>query len=516
MWKYSEIDAVLSETEIVKLFKNSLHGIERECLRICNDGNLSKTYHPQSLGSKLIHPLITTDYAEAQLELITNPHLVVSDTFKELHDIHHFVLEHIEEELLWPLSTPCRLPDTNEIPIAQYGFSNLGKYKTLYRQGLKTRYKSKMQMLSGVHYNFSFSNEFWDFLYHRFADHQTKTDFINRCYFSIIRNFNRYDWLLLYLFGATPAIDKSYLENKSNELIEFGKDSYCGEFATSLRMSNIGYTNNLRCCNSIPLSDISSFITGLRNATQTVSPEFSKIGLRRDGKYLQINGNILQIENEYYAPIRPRRLQSSLYGKISDALEQGGVGHLEIRSLDVDPFSRIGVNEEQLQFIQLLLLYCLFKENQDISCDEQVEINTNRNQVAFHGRKKECWLKKNGQKITLKKWGSSIIDEMMALLKNNNNNKTIVSFLKKQRTKIEDASLTPSAIILEKMRESKMDYLEFGLYLGAKHKKEILNHKLDKKRIREFETIAKNSLIDQKRLEEADNISFDDFLRKNR
>jgi glutamate--cysteine ligase len=515
MWKHSEITTALSGIDLATLLKNSLHGIERECLRIDNNGNLSQNSHPQSLGSKLTHPFITTDYAEAQLELVTNPHPKISSTFKELHDTHQFVYENMGEELLWPLSTACRLREANKIQVAHYGPSNLGKYKTLYRQGLKTRYKSKMQMLSGVHYNFSFSNEFWELLYNEFENHQTKTDFINRCYFSIIRNFNRYDWLLLYLFGATPAIDRSYLENKSNELIAFGKDSYCGEFATSLRMSDIGYTNNLRCCYSIPLSDISSFITGLRNATQTKSPEFSKIGLRRNGKYLQINENILQIENEYYAPIRPRKLQNSLYGKISDALEQGGVGHLEIRSLDVDPFSRIGVNEEQLQFIQLLLLYCLFKENPDISCDEQEEINANRNQVAYFGRKAECRLKKDKQKITLKEWGNIIIDEMMALLSDSSTCEAYLQLLKKQQKKIEETSLTPSALILEKMRGSKNNYLAFGLHLASKHKKEFLNQGLDKKKRIELETVAKNSIVNQKRLEETDNISFDEFMREN-
>jgi glutamate--cysteine ligase len=516
MWKYTEIIAVLSEIDIVAMFKNSLHGIERECLRIDNNGNLSQNPHPQSLGSKLTHPFITTDYAEAQLELVTNPQPKISSTLKELHDIHHFVYENIGEELLWPLSTPCRLPEANKIQVAQYGPSNLGKYKTLYRQGLKTRYKSKMQILSGVHYNFSFSNEFWELLYNEFENFQTKTDFINRCYFSIIRNFNRYGWLLLYLFGATPAFDRSYLENKSNELIEFAKDSYCGEFATSLRMSDIGYTNNLRCCYSIPLSDISSFITGLRKTTQTVSPEFTKLGLRRDGKYLQINENILQIENEYYAPIRPRRLHNSLYGKISDALEQGGVGHLEIRSLDIDPFSRIGVNEEQLQFIQLFLLYCLFKDDPNISCDEQEEINQNRNRVAFQGRNKECWLKKDKQKITLKEWGNIIIDEMMALLSDGSTCEVYLQLLKKQQKKIEETSLTPSAIFLEKMKSSKNNYLEFGLHIASKHKKEFLNQKLDKKKTIELETVAKNSLVNQKRLEETDNISFEEFIRKNK
>ena len=296
---------------------------------------------------------------------------------------------------------------------------------------------------------------------------------------------------------------------------ELEKDSYYGEYATSLRMSEIGYTNNVRCNYIISLSDLPSFIAEIREATQTKSHEFAELGLIQDGKYIQLNENILQIENEYYAPIRPRQLLHSLNGKLSDALEQKGVGYLEIRSLDVDPFSRAGVNEEQIQFIQLFLLYCLCKDDSNISCNEQEEINENRNRVAFQGRNKECWLNNNKQKVSLKEWGKNIIDEMKTLLNNWGRYEHYLQLLTKQQQKIEDASLTPSAIILEKIKDSGKSYLEYGVKLASKYKKEFLNHRMDKMKAHELKTLAKNSLVNQKILEETDSISFDEFLKKN-
>jgi len=517
MWKYPEIIKTLSEIDITSKLKNSLHGIERECLRIDENGNLSQTIHPQSLGSKLTHPHITTDYAECQLELVTNPYSDITNTLKELHDIHHIVYNNIGDELLWPMSTPCWLPDSKKIPVAQYGSSNLGRYKTLYRQGLKTRYNSKMQMLSGVHYNFSLSNEFWDFLCKKFGQHETKIEFKNQAHFSILRNFNRYQWLLLYLFGASPAIDKSYVEKKSDELAEIDKDSYYGEYATTLRMSNIGYSNNIRCGYTISLSDLSTFIADLNNATKTPCPEFEKLGLIKDGKYLQINGNILQIENEYYATIRPRQLLQSQEEKLSEALKERGVNYLEIRSLDIDPFSPIGINEKQLQFVQLFLLYCLFKQSPKIGFEEQVEINENKNQVALKGRKNGCLLKKNKQIVSLKEWAHDILDEMETIaniVDCGNKNETCSQLIVKQRQKIEDESLTLSAIVLKKMKDSGKNYIEFGLYLARKYKDNFLKNNIDKKTELKFKNLAKKTLADQQKIEAADRISFEDFLTR--
>ncbi|MBC8180933.1 glutamate--cysteine ligase, partial [candidate division KSB1 bacterium] len=461
MWKYSEIITALSETDITALLKNSLHGIERECLRVNEKGDLSQVFHPHSLGSKLSHPFITTDYAEGQLELVTNPFADVKKTLAQLFDIHHFVYENIDDEFLWPMSMPCRLCENNEIPIAQYGSSNIGKYKTLYRQGLGKRYSSKMQAISGVHYNFSFPDEFWDFLFREFENNQTKKDFINRAYFAILRNFIRYQWLLIYLFGASPVIHKSFFKNKPDELINLDGKCFYGEYATSLRMSEIGYSNHERCRYDISRNNLSSFITDLKKATNTAYKDFMNLGIFEEGQRSQINGNILQIENEYYASIRPRQVLQSPDEKLTQALAQRGVGYLEIRSIDVDPLNSIGIDEEQLRFTHLFILYCLCKESPIFDQKNQDEIIKNKNKVALWGRKEGCLLIKNRGKITLNEWGEIILDEMKPLVKaldQGDKDKTYAQILQRQVQKLEEAALTPSSIILEKMEDSGKNY----------------------------------------------------------
>ena len=519
MWTFSEIIGALSETDISALLKNSLHGIERECLRMNSAGQISRKSHPVALGSKLTHPFITTDFAECQLELVTNPSTNVKCTLLELQNITNFTYKNITNELLWPFSAPCWLPDVEEIPVAQYGVSNSGRYKTLYRQGLKVRYKNKMQMLSGIHYNFSFSEELWDVLFLKFGKNQERIEFKNKAYFAILRNFNRYHWLLIYLFGASPVLDKSYFEDKSNELIGFDKDNDYGKYATSLRMSKIGYSNDACCKYRISLNDLDSFISDLRTATQTQCPEFMKLGLKKDGHYIQINENILQIENEYYASMRPRQLSQSPEENLSDALKNRGVGYLEIRSSDVDPFSPVGMNDEQLQFIQLFLFYCLFKESPDIICNEQTEINENRDRVASQGRSTKCMLKNNNQSISLDEWGKQLLDNMnvvAALLDRETENTSNMHLLEKQKQKLHDKSLTPSAILLKKMKDSGKNYLEFGLSLAKQYRDFFINTKLDKKTEHEFNILAKKSLLDQKQLENTNRISFEKYLLNNK
>ena len=414
------------------------------------------------------------------------------------------------------MSTPCQLSENNEIPVAQYGSSNPGKYKTLYRQGLGKRYRSKMQTISGVHYNFSFPNEFWDFLHQEFGSNQTRSEFIDWGYFVILRNFTRYQWLLIYLFGASPVIHRSFFEQKPEGLINLDGDCFFGEYATSLRMSEIGYSNHERCRYDISRNDLSTFIADLRRATNTPCKGFVDLGIFNDGQRSQINGNILQIENEYYASIRPRQVLQSPDEKLTQTLAQRGVGYLEIRSIDVDPLSSIGIDEEQLRFTQLFILFCLFKESPKFNQKDLDEIIRNKNKVALWGRKEGCLLIKNSGKITLNEWGKIILDEMKPLVKaldQGDKDKTYSKILQRQEQKLNDESLTPSAILLEKIKNSGMNYLEFGLSLANKYKDGFLTNKLNEETRLEFERMAKKSLSDQQKLEENDDVSFEKYLK---
>jgi glutamate--cysteine ligase len=186
-------------------------GIEKESLRVNADGSLAATPHPAALGSALTHEHITTDFSEAQLELITGVHPDADACAAELAGIQRFVQAELGAEMMWCASMPCRLPAEDDIPIALYGTSNVARAKTVYRIGLSHRYGRRMQTISGIHYNFSLPEAAWPVL--DLADPNTG-------YFALIRNFQRHAWLLFYLFGASPAVCSTFVDGRAHELVE--------------------------------------------------------------------------------------------------------------------------------------------------------------------------------------------------------------------------------------------------------------------------------------------------------
>ena len=221
-----------------------LRGIERESLRVTPDGQLAMTPHPHALGSALTHPSLTTDYSEALIELITPAEHDAAITLDKLDELHRFVYAKLGGEILWNNSMPGLLPDTDDgIPIAQYGASNIGKLKYVYRVGLALRYGRTMQTIAGIHYNYSLNEEVWRLLH---ADQQSTAsavDFQSERYLALIRNFRRTNWLLMYLFGASPALDRRFLRDRKHTLETFDADTLYRPYATSLRMSDLGYSN---------------------------------------------------------------------------------------------------------------------------------------------------------------------------------------------------------------------------------------------------------------------------------
>ena len=183
------------------LLWSACRGIEKESLRVSREGALSQETHPASLGSPLTHPNITTDFSEAQLELITNVHNSPEALMDELDKIHRFTYQSLNSEILWTSSMPCDLVGDQDIPIGRYGSSNIALAKNIYRRGLGNRYGRLMQTISGIHYNFSLPEGFWKTYAeaHSSKDHQKLRD---KAYFALIRNFRRYSWLLIYLFGC--------------------------------------------------------------------------------------------------------------------------------------------------------------------------------------------------------------------------------------------------------------------------------------------------------------------------
>jgi len=330
--------AALGTTSFQTAIKGIRRGIERETLRINPDGQLAQTGHAKALGSALTHPLITTDFSESLLEFITPAQTDIDVTLKQLTDIHKFALSHIGEERLWAGSMPCYIGHQDEIQLAQYGSSNVGTMKTVYRQGLKNRYGSMMQAISGVHFNFSIPQEFWQQYQQLLGDTGSLQDFISAQYLHLIRNYKRYVWLVVYLFGASPAMCSSFLQGREPKykFQTLGKGSLYLPYATSLRMSDLGYTNSAQSSLNISYNNLPDYIKGLRQAISTPSAEYANIGIKVDGQYQQLNSNILQIENEFYSTIRPKRTTQS-GERPTCALKRRGVEYIEVRALDVNP-----------------------------------------------------------------------------------------------------------------------------------------------------------------------------------
>jgi len=357
--KYYQRLHSISQNDPVQLFQNNLIGLEKESLRVNREGRISQLSHPKAFGSALTNPYITTDYSEALLELITPPLSNIPHALNFLQNAQKYVYQNLDDEILWATSMPCIIAGETSIPLAKYGNSNAGKMKTVYRNGLGLRYGREMQVIAGVHFNFSFADNFWDFYQDIEQTEFNQQDFISDSYFQLIRNLQRFGWLVPYLFGASPAVCKSFLGNKPSNLDEFDQGTLYQEYATSLRMGDIGYQNNkeneigIKAC----YKDIDAYIQSLTFAIQTSVKEYEKMGIKKDGQYIQLNSNILQIENEYYSTIRPKQLLND-NEKPTLALQKRGVKYVELRSLDINAYDPLGVNESQLYFLEAFLIFC--------------------------------------------------------------------------------------------------------------------------------------------------------------
>lgn len=471
------------------------HALELEKLRVTRKGELSKRNHRESWGSALTNPNISTDFAEAQIELITPVFKKEKDIREYLNDISVFMKEGMDNELLWPFSMPAILPKNDEeIILAQYGTSYKGLDKTKYRNELGKRYGRRMQTISGIHYNFSFEKSFWDMEYKKRKDKsQSIRDFIDESYFNIIRNFIRYNWLNIYLFGATPAADKSFFYQNPRKLKKLGKDTFYGEYATSLRMSEFGYHNEVHEGMRIPFNSLKNFLENLEYAISTVSPKYKKFSP---------NDKIIQNENEFYAPIRPKQPEKE-GERVIEALRNRGLKYIEVRAVDTNPYETSGIDMEYLQFLHVLMNYCFYKSSPKISKIECGEITKNRLNTSLYGRKKNLKLIKNSKKIKLKDWGEEILKEMMEFAismdkkaKANKYSETI----KKQLAKMSDQSLTLSAKILEDIKKHK-SFVKLGLELANKHKNFFKKQNIPEKKREEFIYTAKESIEKKKKLE---------------
>lgn len=491
-------------------------GIERETLRILPDGVLSKMPFPNEIGRALTHPWVTTDFAESMLEFITPVNTNIDYMLTFLRDLHRYTSVNINEELMWPLSMPCFVANEDDIILAQYGHSNEGLFKTLYREGLKNRYGAMMQTISGVHYNFSLPIAFWQ-AKDGIKDSESGKEIISDGYFRLIRNYYRFGWVIPYLFGASPSVCASFIKDPE-KLQAFAKQTNGNcylPYATSLRLSDIGYTNNAQKQLGITFNHLETYVEGLRKATRTKSSEFSKIGVKVDGKYRQINDNILQIDNEFYAPIRPKRVPKN--GETpSAALLRGGVEYIEVRSLDINPFSPIGITEDQIRFVDLFLIWCALAPAPEMTDEELQCTKINWNRIIMEGRKPGQIISMGCESYQepLSKVGHDLFKDLLYVadvLDHNDEQRRYRKVCERLDTMFDNPELTLSARTLQAI--SDMGTSKFGLALANQYKKQLNAEPLEILTEGDFISQKNLSIERQKRKEQDQTLTFDEYLQ---
>lgn len=515
----SRVKQLLSHNEKGLLNRRQI-GVEKESLRVSPDGGLSQFAHPESLGSALTNPYITTDYSESLLEFITPPYEHIESVLDFLRDSQAYVYQKLEQnEILWATSMPCVVAGESSIPIANYGSSNAGQMKSIYRLGLGHRYGRAMQVIAGVHFNYSLPENFWPIYKEMLGEEELNlTDFKSEQYFSLIRNLQRYGWLIPYLFGASPAVCKSFLGGAETSLKDFDKNTYYEPYATSLRMGDIGYQNNIENESGVKACyrNLDAYVKTLQCAIETPHPEYESIGVKINGKYQQLNANLLQIENEYYSTVRPKQILQGNEKPIN-ALKKRGVRYVELRSLDVNAFDPLGINETQLRFIEIFMLFCLLADSEQICFSEREEIDYNEILVAHHGREPGLELIENTSKIKLKDWANEILNGMQSvseLLDANKEGEPYRKSLQHQAEKVEYPDLTPSARMLDEMRDKKEAFYHFAKRMSQQHNQYFTELKLSKERQEFFDKEAKDSLQRQQQIESSDELSLDEYLQE--
>jgi glutamate--cysteine ligase len=519
--RYAQALNALSLPEHRSLLAHIRRGIEKEGLRCSNDGLISQSAHPQGLGSALTHSSITTDYSEALLEFITPVFDSSQQALAHLEIAHRYAFSQMSAELIWPSSMPCVVKGELSVPIAEYGTSNIGTLKHVYRHGLWHRYGRIMQCIAGIHYNFSLPEQIWPLLSSLEQSSpgnsaESQQDFVSRRYFDLIRNFRRYSWLLIYLFGASPAVCSSFLAGREHQLEQFSQHTLYSPYATSLRMSNLGYTSNAQAGLKVSTNSLKEYSQTLAPALKVSVPEYEQIGLQdNQGQYKQLHTGLLQIENEYYSDIRPKRIAKA-GEKPLQALDKYGVEYIEVRCNDLNPFLPLGLDATQIAFTDVFLTWCLLEDSPQLESRDHDRLAYNLRTTVMDGRKPDLQLLGCDHKpIGLAQWGRQLIESMTPLAEAMDASRSQsfhLDALHQQMLKLADSERTPSAQVLAAMREGNLEFAEFTLEQARQHRK-TLSQPLAPAVQAEWQQMAKDSLSAQSRLEASDEVDFDQYLK---
>ena len=432
---------VFSPEELLK----GNYGIEREGLRVNKSGELSNKKHPIVFGNKLNNPYITTDFSESQLELITPVFETTKEVYQFLSTLYDVTALEIEDEYIWPQSMPSIAPVDDEIPLAQFCNDEKGSEANEYREKLLQKYGGKKQLISGIHYNFSFSEEMLDVLYKNSNQKLTYINFKNQIYLKMSRNYLRYNWLLIYLLGGSGAVHETYLQTCDEDLDKIGNEGFSNGQAMSYRNSVCGYTNR-----------------------QHLFPNYDDVE-----KYVESINEFIKkdyIENirELYSPIR---LKTKMTSNPLSSLVNEGINYLEYRSIDINPFSRAGISLGDLEFMNLFNLFLLLAEENEYG-KWQIEALENQEKIAKNGQEK-IQLKKDGVMIDKEEWGMEILNKMASINQTLNLGKDDV--LKQMVIRMKDYTQTYTSRIVEKVRTE--GYVTAHLNLAKEYREEAYQNR---------------------------------------
>ena len=482
-------------------------GIEKESLRALPGGSLALTPHPEKLGAALTHPSITTDFSESQIELITGVHAGVEDALRELTEIHqavYHVLAKEGEERLWVSSMPCGLPTDETIPLGRYGNSNIGRTKSIYRMGLGQRYGRRMQTISGIHYNWSLPGV-------------TSAE-----YFGLIRNFRRHSFLLLYLFGASPALCSSFVAGRSHELLPLGNGHGVHSFhmphGTSLRMGRLGYQSDAQSLLAVSYNNLDSYAASLQGALTMPYLPYEAIGVRNPGgDYNQLSTSLLQIENEFYGTIRPKRVIRSGERPLH-ALRERGVEYVEVRCMDLDPFEPVGISAQTMRFLDVFLLHCLYTDSPPDTPEEIAALARNQHRTAARGREKDLRLEVGTKTRTLTEWGGDLLDQcapFAAALDAAHGGTAYRDALLDAQATLADPERCPSARVLAAMAEGfGNSHVRFIQARSEATREHIMEEPFAAALATHHKDQARESLNAQAQIEAADTMDFEEFRQR--
>lgn len=497
-------------------YARGLKGLERESLRVTPSGHIAQTPHPRSLGSALTHPAITTDYSEALLEFVTNPHATPEATLAELQAIECFAARRIHPELLWPNSMPCLLESAEEIPIARYGASNIGQMKHIYRKGLALRYGKAMQIISGIHYNYSVPPHFWSKWRQTTPTPLSDRELRDSAYMGLVRNVQRYGWLLLYLFGSSPALCPSFLPEKPAWLKAMSNGTLYAPYATSLRMSDIGYKNKNQAGLRICTNSLSSYIADLSRALETEDPTYAALGVRVDDNWRQLSAGMLQIENEYYGLVRPKN-RPRRAERPTLALQRDGIQYVEIRALDSNPFMPLGLGLSELYFLEVFALFCLLEPSPPLTPEDELYISHNQRNTAVRGREPGLCLYRQGCRVPVHVWLMELtekLEQTAELLDLDTQTGTYARAVAEQVDKITGREPLPSERVLREVQAHPEGFLAWSLEYANRHTQTLLQFPMSDATAAKLTEMATSSLTQQQDLENSDDLSFEQFLAK--